>query len=240
MLDGTVHFAPILFLLHRLSLVVHLFTTTEGNVYLGPAILINEYQRGYDSVAGLFLGFLKFLDFVAREQQFALALSLMIGIRAIEVGRDVHTLHPHLAVDDVAISVHERCLAGTYRLDFGAGEHNTRRELLDEKVFERGFLVLDLYRALLAKFQFLLVHLVVSVCVCLRALHPARSAGLVGLNSCEAFQMVVNVGCYLLRPFLFVLHERVVELVEVWMRLEQCHELIVGAVAFQFLAIYII
>jgi hypothetical protein len=30
-----------------------------------------------------------------------------------------------------------------------------------------------LYGALLAKFQFLLVHLVFSVCVCRRELHPA-------------------------------------------------------------------
>jgi len=58
---------------------------------------------------------------------------------------DVHVLDPHLAADDVAVCVHEACLALADALYLGAGEDEACRVIVHEEVVELGALVLDVY-----------------------------------------------------------------------------------------------
>jgi hypothetical protein len=73
----------------------------------------------------------------------------VVVVRAIEVGRNVHALYPHLAIHYGAVGIDERGFAHADALYFGSGKDNACREGLDEEVFERGFLILDIDRTLL-------------------------------------------------------------------------------------------
>lgn len=162
MLDGSIHFATVFLCFQRLPFVVLFFASTKRNIDLRPTILVDENQRRNNRVARLFSGIFQMADFALRQEQFPLALRLVVGVGTVEIGRNIHSLHPDFAVHDVAISIDKRSLARTNRLDFRAGQHNARRQFLNEKIFEGGLLVLDLYRTFLPKFLLLLVHIVAA------------------------------------------------------------------------------
>ena len=93
-----------------------------------------------------------------RQQQLSVALQLMVVVRAVEVGRDVHTLHPQLTINNHAISIYQRGLTQTETLNLRTRQHDACREFLDEEILKRGLAVLYLYRTLLTKFLLLLIH----------------------------------------------------------------------------------
>ena len=81
---------------------------------------------------------------LAGEQQFAVAVSSVVVIRAVAVLGDVHVLDPYLPVDDHTIGISQATLALANRLNLGASEHNAGREGLDDLVIKRGLAVLDI------------------------------------------------------------------------------------------------
>ena len=157
-LHGPVHLAPILLLLERLSLVVSLLTLAECNVHLGSSVLVDEHEGWHDGVARLLGGAFQSADLPSGEQQLSVALLFMVVVGAVEVGADAHSLDPQLTVDDGAIGIDQAGLSGSDGLDFRTREHDARRKLLNEEVFEGRLLVLYLYRTLLPDFLFCFVH----------------------------------------------------------------------------------
>ena len=105
-LNRTIHFATILLFLQCLTLVEGLLTLTQRNVHLGPSVLVEKHQQRHYRVARLFRGALQLSDLALRQQQLAVALHIVIVVRAVEVGRHTHAAHPHLAIDNQTIRVH--------------------------------------------------------------------------------------------------------------------------------------
>ena len=159
MLHCPVHFPPVFLCLERLALVEHLLSTAQGNIHLCPAMVIDE-DKGWDNGKAWRLGIFEEMPYLTLgEQQLAVALGLVVGIAAIEIWRYVHALHPHLALDNVAICVYKRGLAHAYGLYLGTRKLYASRIGIDEVVLEGGFLVSYLYGAFLSKLQVILVHL---------------------------------------------------------------------------------
>lgn len=98
----------------------------------------------------------------------------MVGERSIEVRTDIHALDPYLALVYHTVRVDQRRLAGAYRLDFRTREHHACRIGVYKEILKRGFLVSDLYGALLSYLLFLLVHVNLSFLIRL-ASPPCRS-----------------------------------------------------------------
>ena len=107
MLHCPVHFPPVFLCLERLALVKHLLSTAQCNIHLCPAMVIDE-DKGWDNGKAGRLGIFEEMPYLTLgEQQLAVALGLVVGIAAIEIWRYVHALHPHLALDNVAICVYK-------------------------------------------------------------------------------------------------------------------------------------
>ena len=163
MLHRPIHLAAVFFGFECLSLVKLFLTFAEGEVHLGAPMLIEEHEQGDDGVTSLLGSTLKTCYLAPVEQEFAVALGLMVVIGAIEIGGDVHSLHPYLTIVDVAEGIHQTGFAETDRFYLGACEHDTCRVSLDEEILKRGFLIADVHRTLLS-YQFLfLVHLLFVV-----------------------------------------------------------------------------
>ena len=157
-LDGAVHFATVFLFLQRLTLVERLLTLTQRNVHLGPAVLVEEHQQGDYRVARLLRGTLQLAYLALRQQQLAVALHLVVIVRTVEIGRHRHAAHPHLAVDNQTIAVHQTGLARTDALNLRARQHNAGRQRLYEEVLKRCLLVLYIDRTLLPDLFFLLIQ----------------------------------------------------------------------------------
>ena len=125
-LNCSVHFAAVLLFFERVALVVFLFASAEGDDQFGAAVFIYIEAQGHDGEAGRARGLKERTDFLAVEQQFALAARQMVVVRTAVVFSDIHVLHPHLAVVDIAERVHEACLAGTYAFNLCARKHDAR------------------------------------------------------------------------------------------------------------------
>ena len=107
MLQCPVHFPSVFLRLERLALVELLLSTAQGNIHLGSAMIVNE-DKGWHYGKSRSLRVLKEMPYLTfGEQQLTVALGLMVGIAAIEIWRYVHALHPHLALDNVAICVYK-------------------------------------------------------------------------------------------------------------------------------------
>ena len=143
MLEHAVDGALVLAFLDRLTLVVLALASGNGDNQFGQATLVNEQAQGNDGKTGLhgFLG--NTADFLAVEQQFAVAVGGVVVIGTVTVLGNIHILDPNLAIDDHAIGIGQAALALTDGLDFGAREHNARSERLDNLIVERRLAVLD-------------------------------------------------------------------------------------------------
>src|SRR5439155_19132303 len=73
-------------------------------------------------------------DLVCVEQQLTGAGGRRIVVAPGEVGRDAHSLEPHLAVADVGVGLSQAGLAGSQRLDFRSREHEAGLPGLQEVV----------------------------------------------------------------------------------------------------------
>ena len=132
----SVHLPPVFLLLEALALVEEFLSLGQGDVHLCPSVLVDEDQDGDDGEAHLLHRLGQPVDLAPVEQQLAVAPGLVVAIRPIEIGRHVHSLDPHLAIDDGAVGIHKRCLTKSDGLDLGAGEHDARRIGLDEEILE--------------------------------------------------------------------------------------------------------
>ena len=84
-------------------------------------------------------------EFIAIEQQFAVALWGVVITRTPTILGHVHATNPHLATLKVAVAIRQRGLAQTNRLDLGAHQHDTCDELLEDLVIEGGTFVSYIY-----------------------------------------------------------------------------------------------
>src|SRR5207237_7650525 len=73
-------------------------------------------------------------DLVCVQQQLAGAGGRRVVVAPGEVGRDAHSLEPHLAVADVGVRLSQAGLAGSQRLDFRSREHEAGLPSLQEVV----------------------------------------------------------------------------------------------------------
>ena len=158
-LNGSIHFSSVLFLLQGLTLVILLLTLAESDIHLGTTLVIDEDERRNDGEARLLAVLLQSAQFALGKEQLAVSARLVVAERAVEVRRDVHSLHPELALIEIAVAVYQRCLTATDRLNLSTREHDARGIGVNEEVFERSLLVAYLYRTLLTEFLFLLVHI---------------------------------------------------------------------------------
>ena len=153
-----VHLAPIFLFLQGLTLVVFLLTLAEGNVHLRPTLVVDKHEDRHDSIARLLRGTLQLPYLPPRQEQLTVALHLVIVVRAVEVWADIHPFDPQLAVDHGAVGIHQTRLAETDALDLRPREHDTGSKGLDEEIFKRSLLILDLYWALLPQQFLFFIH----------------------------------------------------------------------------------
>ena len=159
MLHRTLHGAFVLFLLYRLPLVILFLASCQGDVHLGASMLVDEDQQRHYGQSRVLALLLKLMDFTLGKQELAVAARWMVRERAVEIRADIHALHPHLALVDIAEGVDKRCLAGPYRLYLRATQDHSCGIGVEECVEERCFLVPYLHRTLLSYFFFFLVHI---------------------------------------------------------------------------------
>ena len=146
MLEHAVDGALVLAFLDGLALVVLPLSSSDGNHQFGQTSLVDEQpqrdyrETGLHGLAG------NAANFLAVEQQFAIAMSRVVVVGTVTVLGDIHVLHPHLVVDDHAIGIGQAALALTDGLDLGTREHDTGGEGLEDLVIERRLAVLDIDR----------------------------------------------------------------------------------------------
>lgn len=127
---------------NRLSLVELFLTSRYGYFEFGVAAFVDEKPDGDNSVARLLGRLGDTVDFLALQQQLAVAMCGVVVVRAETVFSYIHVLHPHFMVLNHAEGVGESGLALTYRFDFGPGKHYTGGEGLVEQIVETGPAVL--------------------------------------------------------------------------------------------------
>ena len=225
-LHGTIHFTAVFLFLQRLALVELLLTLAKSNVHLGTPVLIDEYQKRHNGVTRLFGSRSQLGNLALRKQQFAVALQFMVVVGTIEIGRDIHALHPQFAIDDGAIGVNQRSLTQTDALDFRTRKDNASSELLDKEILKRGLLVFYLDRTFLPNLFLFLIQNVSTI-----------NYQLSIFNRRKAIDVFVNVAGNLFGPFFLFLHKGVVKVVEFRKLFEQGHKLVVRTVALQLLAV---
>src|SRR5689334_12464771 len=84
-------------LLDRLALVVRLLAGSEGDLHLGPALLVEIDLERHDGAALALDGADQDVDLPLVQQQLARPLALVIEAFARSVFRDVRVDHPGLA-----------------------------------------------------------------------------------------------------------------------------------------------
>ena len=67
---------------------------TWGNLHLGKAVFGDKQSQGDNRFTGILHLLGQFIQFLAIEQQFAVALRLMVGITTEAVLRYVHLFYP--------------------------------------------------------------------------------------------------------------------------------------------------
>src|SRR5207237_10808591 len=115
------------------ALVVQLLGLGERDRHLGGAVL--EVQLEWDERESLAARAADELaDLVCVQQQLAGAGGRRVVVAPGQVGRDAHSLEPHLAVADVSVRLSQARLAGSQRLDFRSREHEAGLPSLQEVV----------------------------------------------------------------------------------------------------------
>lgn len=86
MLQRPVYIPAVFLCLYGLSFVELLLTSAQGDIHLGSAMVVNEDESWHYGKARS-LGVLEQMPYLALgEKQLAVALGLMVGIAAIEIG----------------------------------------------------------------------------------------------------------------------------------------------------------
>ena len=192
-LDCPIHFAAILLFFERVALIVFLFASAEGDDQFGAAVFVDIEAQGHDGEAGRARGLKQRTDFLAVEQQLALAARQMVVVRTAVVFGDIHVLHPHLTVVDIAKRVHEACLAGTYAFNLCARKHDARSVFVHHEKVVLGALVF--YVDARSGYQFFFSH---KISYCLFFYYG------------KGVDVVVNIFCNGGGEALFVFHEGIV------------------------------
>ena len=151
-LEGACHLAFVVAVLNGVALVVLLLTAGDGDDELRQSFVVDEKARGDDRKAARANGRLQFADFLAVEQQFAVAAGVVVVVRPVEILGDVHVFHPDFALLDDAKRIHQARLSLADGLDFRPGQNDTRRKRVEQLVVERCPFILNRY--VLLKFFF--------------------------------------------------------------------------------------
>lgn len=143
-----VQFAFSLRIFYALSLVVIMFTLTEGDVEFGYTFLVDEEPQGDDGLTRVLHGSLELAEFFLLQQQLAVTTRSMVRVGAKAILADVHLLDPQFAFVEEAVCIHEAGFALADRLDLRATQAEAGRIAVEDLVVERRTTVLDIYIAL--------------------------------------------------------------------------------------------
>ena len=113
MLDCSIHLSSVFLFFQSLALVILLLSLTEGNIHLGSTVIIDKDEGWNNGETRLLAVLFKTAQFALGEKKLAVAASLMIAERAIEIRRDVHSLDPKFALIEIAITIYQRSLSAT-------------------------------------------------------------------------------------------------------------------------------
>ena len=153
-----IQFPAVFLVFQRVTLVVLFLTFSQRYVHLGEALLVQIHAQGDDGEAILMASVLLQRAYLLLvQQQLTVAARLVVVVRAIEIGRNVHALHPNLAVVNVAERIYQRCLTQTDGLYLRARKHHARRVGVNDKVVKLRPLVLY-YNALLGLILIVICH----------------------------------------------------------------------------------
>ena len=141
---GVTHFTASIVFLEGLTLVVSFFATGEGDFKLGKTILGDEKTHGDNGVTCLLGSALELAQLTLGEEEFAVALHVMVIESAKAVGGNLHILNPQLIADKEAISVGEGGFALADRFDFRAIKHYSSRQTVGKYIIKGGSFVLNL------------------------------------------------------------------------------------------------
>ena len=146
-LISSLHIPAHILLLYGIALVVFPFSFCKGDVQFGVAVLCNEQAGSHNCKPFLFGGPLQFAEFLAVEQQFAVALWI-VGIPGPPpVLRNVHVLDIQFPPYKIAVTVHQGGLAGPDGFYLGTCEHYSCGVIVKEFILKTGPSVFDLYFA---------------------------------------------------------------------------------------------
>ena len=143
--EGTLYFALVVRFAERLALVVSVLALAEGYLHLGKTFVVDEKTERDDGLARVGREFGEFAEFFALQEEFAVALRLMVGVTAETVLCNVHLLDPQLITLELAIGIRKARPALADGLDLRAVEDNARGVAVENEIVERGTLVLDIY-----------------------------------------------------------------------------------------------
>ena len=149
LLEHTVDGAFILALLNALALVVLALASRKSDDELCQSPLVDKQPQGHNRETGLHAVPGNAADFLAVEQQLAVAVRRVVVIRAKTVLGNIHVLGPNLIIDDHAVGVGEAHLSLTDGFYLGTGEHNARSIGLDYLIVKGRLAVFDIYRILM-------------------------------------------------------------------------------------------
>ena len=189
------------------------------DVEFGKSFLINKQESWHDAEARRFDCLLYLANLFAIEQEFAVAPFHMVVVGALLVLRDIHVLDPHLALNHIAVSIHQTRFTFADALNLGASQDEPCRVFIHEQVVELGSLVLDVY----------VFPLVGNQRLC-HSLTPLTTLTPLTPDIDKLLEMLIDIVSDEVRHFFFHLDELVVEVVELRVLLEERHELLVCAI----------
>ena len=85
---------------------------------------------------------MEFLQLLSVHQQLAFAHRFVIMNITVLIRRNVHVMHPQLAVFQRGVSIHELHFVGAKRFDLGSNQHNADLERIENFVLMARFAVL--------------------------------------------------------------------------------------------------
>ena len=136
------HVAPVVLVADGVALVVQFLAAGQADLELGQPLFVDEQEGRDDGIAPFFHFGGQLPEFAGGEEEFAVALGLMVVVAAEIVFGDVHVDDEKLMPLEAAIRLGQAHLALPDRLDLGAGELDPRHVLLVDEVLEVGFFVL--------------------------------------------------------------------------------------------------
>jgi len=143
-LEHAIDSTLVLALLDGLALIELALASSQGDNQLGKASLVDEEAQRHNGNTWLLGVAGNAANFLAVQQQLAIAMSRVVIVGSITVLGDIHVLDPNLTIDHHAIGIGQAALALTNGLNLGTSEDNARGKGLDDLVVERRLAVLDI------------------------------------------------------------------------------------------------